>query len=64
MKETEKMETSLVTPVYKATNSFGGIAKSVLKARHTAGRLGQTTQLADVWQGGIRMPLLCWKRSV
>jgi len=35
----EKMETFLTIQHYAATNSFGGVAKSVQRARYTAGRL-------------------------
>jgi hypothetical protein len=39
MRETDRMEIFLTIQHYPATNSFGGVAKSVQRARCTAGRL-------------------------
>ena len=49
MTETGRMETSLPIRHYEATNSFGGAAKVVQKARCTAGKLRQPhVPLAEV----------------
>jgi len=52
MTRTEKMGISLTTHPYKATNSSGGVAKSVQRARSTAGRLPHTVKLLATLQEG------------
>ncbi len=46
MTETARTEAFLTIQHYAATNSFGGAAKSVQRARCTAGRLPQIIELA------------------
>jgi len=67
----EKMETFLTTRHYKATSSFGGAAKSVQRARCTAGRLGhsiepykKSQQDALVVLGTSFVSATLWKLSV
>ncbi len=45
MTETVRMKTFLTIHHYRVTNSFGGVAKSVQRARCTAGRLPQIIEL-------------------
>ena len=45
MTETARTETFLKIQHYKATNSFGGVAVNVQKARYTAGKLHQIVEL-------------------
>jgi len=71
MTGTKKMEIFLTTGHYKATNSFGGAAMNVPRARCTAGRLVQliephakSQQDALVVLGTSFVSATLWKLSV
>jgi len=71
MTETARMETFLTTQHYEAANSFGGAAKSVQRARYTAGRLkhssepqAKSQQDALVVLGTSFVSVTLWKLSV
>ena len=54
----EKMETVLTIQHYAATNPFGGVAKSVQRARYTAGRLGPPLGPPRLYAKGLQDALV------
>ncbi len=60
MTETTTMETFLTIHHYRATNSFGGVAKSVQRARCTAGRLPQINELARGQEDALAVLARCF----